>query len=167
MGRQSAGVRTLDRPGPGAYDSGSALAAMDSESRDAVAAGADVLHQAGFFDGRLVGWVDFVERDPATGAWGVCDAKLARTERVTALLQLAAYAHLLSRTSFAVQPQVHLALVSGQRISRRVDELVPVFLTRTERPTTPGSPSSRTFWPSSLPWRAGRSTGCRAVRRRS
>lgn len=52
---QSAGVRTLDRPGPGDYDSVSALAAMDSASRDAVAAGADVLHQAGFFDGRLVG----------------------------------------------------------------------------------------------------------------
>ena len=56
----------------------------------ALASDADVVYQAAFFDGRFHGFADFVVREP-TG-WTIVDTKLARTESVPALLQIAAYA---------------------------------------------------------------------------
>ncbi len=50
----------------------------------------DVVYQAAFFDGEFFGYADFVER--ADDGWLVCDAKLARSAKPRALLQLGAYA---------------------------------------------------------------------------
>ena len=54
----------------------------------------EVVFQATFFDGSFVGFADFIVRLP-DGRYRVQDSKLARSARVTALLQLAAYAEQL------------------------------------------------------------------------
>ncbi len=46
------------------------------------------------FDGRFLGFADFLVRDGER--YQVVDTKLARSEKVTALLQLAAYADALA-----------------------------------------------------------------------
>ena len=66
---------------------------------EAMRGGADVIFQATFFDGRWRGHADFLLRtSEAPSAEGVhryepYDTKLARTEKVSALVQLADYAH--------------------------------------------------------------------------
>ncbi len=62
----------------------------------------EVVYQATFFDGGLVGHADFLERTPA--GWLVSDTKLARTESVPALLQIAAYAAMLGSAGVAHRP---------------------------------------------------------------
>ena len=77
------------------------LTAKREETLAALRGGADVVFQAGFFDGRFSGWADFLVRadddarpagQPAGPVYAVHDTKLARHAKVTALLQLAAYA---------------------------------------------------------------------------
>ncbi|MGW6130176.1 TM0106 family RecB-like putative nuclease [Cellulomonas sp. NPDC055163] len=108
--------------------------------------GADVVHQAGLFDGGLSGWADFVVREGHGDAGGdvaprpghttqytVVDAKLARHARTTALLQLAAYGDLLARAGVPVSPHVHLVLGDRTVTSHRLDELAPVYRERRAR----------------------------------
>jgi uncharacterized protein len=59
-----------------------------------------VIYQAAFRTDDFVGFADFLVRDDA-GAWIVQDTKLARHARVTALMQLAAYAEQLDRLGVA------------------------------------------------------------------
>src|SRR5690606_10264921 len=75
-----------------------ALAEAASRTREAFVSGADVVFQATFHDpgsthpgGRIafLGFADFIVRQP-DGRYLVQDTKLARSARVTALLQLAA-----------------------------------------------------------------------------
>ncbi len=94
--------------------------------------GADVVHQAAFFDGRLVGRADFVVRDD-DGAWSVRDAKLARNAQPTALLQVAAYADQLARAGLPVAREVELVLGDGAVTRHAVTDLVPVYLERRAR----------------------------------
>ena len=56
---------------------------------------APVIYQAAMFDGRFVGFADFLVARTAT-ATGLRDTKLARSVKVEALLQLAAYADTLA-----------------------------------------------------------------------
>lgn len=60
------------------------------------------------FDGRFLGFADFVVREGEH--YLVCDTKLARSAKVTALLQLAAYADSLAATGVPVAPSVRLIL---------------------------------------------------------
>ena len=77
------------------------------------------------FDGRFVGFADFlVRRD---GTYQVSDTKLARSAKVTALLQIAAYADTLAHSGIAVHPDAELVLGNGVVVNYRVDELVPVY----------------------------------------
>src|SRR6185312_3901031 len=80
------GVKHVDRGGL----SWAGLEAKREETLEALRAGADVVFQATFFDGSLVGFADFLMRQP-DGSYAVHDTKLARHARVSALLQLAAY----------------------------------------------------------------------------
>jgi hypothetical protein len=130
-----AGVRTLVRPGIDSYDVRSALEEMDAETGSALSEGADVLYQPGFFDGAFVGWADFLVRETTQTepVWSVRDTKLARSEKVTALLQLAAYAHQLARMDIRAADEVHLVLGTGMTSTWRVDDLVPVLRSRQQR----------------------------------
>ena len=91
----------------------------------------DVIYQAAFFDGEFLGYADFVER--AEDGWVVCDAKLARTAKPKALLQLGAYAHQIQRMHLPLSSTVSLLLGSGERADFSVSDVLPVFLERRER----------------------------------
>ena len=95
-------------------------------------ASADVVYQAAFFDGRLVGRADFVVRED-DGAWSVRDAKLARNAQATALLQVAAYADQLAAAGLPVARQVELVLGDGAVTRHAVADLVPVYRDRRAR----------------------------------
>ena len=58
------------------------------------------------------------------------DTKLARSVKVEALLQLAAYAETLAAAGVPVADEVELVLGDGATVGYRVDELVPVYRPR-------------------------------------
>jgi predicted RecB family nuclease len=71
------------------------LKAADEATRVAFLQRPSVVYQAGFFDSEFHGYADFVEL--AENGWIVCDAKLARSAKPKALLQLGAYVEQLRR----------------------------------------------------------------------
>lgn len=91
----------------------------------------DVVYQPAFFDGELFGLADFVER--TREGWLVADAKLARSAKPRALLQLAAYADQLAALDLPVAPTGALLLGSGQHQEFPLREVLPVFRERRER----------------------------------
>ncbi len=107
------------------------LAAAAEATRRAIAAGAPAVYQAAMFDGRLVGFADFLVRDDEQ--YRVIDTKLARSANVTALLQLAAYADTLAASGVAVAPEAELHLGDGSAARYRVRDLVPVYRSQRAR----------------------------------
>jgi uncharacterized protein len=78
------------------------LAGRVARTLDAMRRGADIVYQATFRDGALLGHADFLRRVPGAsdlGAWHyeVIDTKLARRPRAEHVVQLAFYAALLGR----------------------------------------------------------------------
>ena len=105
-------IETIARPeftAAGLYDA----------HRDTIAAavaGAPVIHQGTFFDGRFLGFCDFLVREDEhgdDGTYTVYDAKLSRRVEVSALLQLAAYADALDAAGVRPAREVHLLLGDG------------------------------------------------------
>ncbi|KSU66737.1 TM0106 family RecB-like putative nuclease [Arthrobacter sp. NIO-1057] len=88
--------------------------------------GADVIFQATFFDGSFIGFADFLVRQ-SDGSWAVWDTKLARHARVSALLQVAAYADQMIAEGISVSSKTTLVLGDGTHSVHRVDEVLPVF----------------------------------------
>jgi predicted RecB family nuclease len=111
--------------------SAAALKAADEATRAAFSQRASVVYQAGFFDAEFHGYADFVEL--AEDGWIVCDAKLARSARPKALLQLGAYVEQLRRMQLPLSTKVSLLLGSGERADFRTDDVLPVFRERRER----------------------------------
>jgi uncharacterized protein len=107
------------------------LIATDDATRVAFHQKATVIYQAGFFDGEFHGYADFVEW--SEGGWIVCDAKLARSAKPKALLQLEAYAEQLRRMQLPLSNNVSLLLGNGERADFRTDDVLPVFRERRER----------------------------------
>lgn len=128
------GVLQVERP---RRTSRGALLAKHDETLAAVAAGADVVFQAGFFDGRFTGWADFLVREGRhTGdrpRYAVVDTKLARHERPTALLQVTGYADQLLAAGVPVTDEVHLVLGDHVTTSHRLRDLLPVYRERRRR----------------------------------
>src|SRR5690606_20132968 len=93
---------------------------------------ARVVFQGAFAAGDFVGFADFLVRDDA-GAWRVQDTKLARTARVTALMQLAAYVDQLDALGVARADEVDLLLGDGTTSTHAVDDLLPLFRVRRAR----------------------------------
>ncbi|MDQ3384707.1 MAG: TM0106 family RecB-like putative nuclease, partial [Actinomycetota bacterium] len=92
------------------------LRAAEAETLAAMRAGADVVFQATFFDGRWRGAADFllkVARPSDLGAWSyeVADTKLARRVKPSALVQLCAYAEQVARLQ-GVWPE-ELVVITG------------------------------------------------------
>lgn len=108
------------------------LAAAVAATREAFASGAPVVFQATFVDDGFVGFADFIVRQP-DGRYLVQDSKLARRARVTALLQLAAYATQLDRLGIPRADTVELLLGDGTTSSHRLEDIEPVYLLRRER----------------------------------
>ncbi|MDA9359836.1 TM0106 family RecB-like putative nuclease [bacterium] len=96
---------------------------------EAMRGGADVIFQATFFDGRWRGHADFLLRtSEAPSAEGVhryepYDTKLARTEKVSALVQLADYAHHLEAIQGSRPERVHIVLGDNRVSSFKMHDL--------------------------------------------
>jgi predicted RecB family nuclease len=101
-------------------------------SETAFAAGAEVVYQAAFFDGRFLGYADFIMRD-AEGRYEVYDTKLARHAKIIALLQLAAYSEQLQRLGIPTGEFVHLVLGDRRTSSHRLRDILPVYRKRRAR----------------------------------
>lgn len=136
---QPGGVARIAEPVP-KTDAG-ALAAAMAETVAALRDGADVVYQGTFFRDGFVGFADFLIRtdqpDPSLAAgsasYEVYDTKLARKAKITALLQLAAYAGQLRALGISVGPSVHLLLGNGITSSHRLRDIEPVFADRLDR----------------------------------
>ncbi len=120
-------VAIIGRP---AYTPAGLAAAADA-TRRAVADRAPVVYQAAMFDGRFVGFADFLVRDGER--YRVVDTKLARSAKVTALLQLAAYADALAASGVPVAPEAELRLGDGTTVWHRVCDLIPVYRSQRAR----------------------------------
>ncbi|GAC1400968.1 MAG: TM0106 family RecB-like putative nuclease [Mycobacterium sp.] len=104
------------------------LTAAAEQTARAVERRAPVIYQAAMFDGRFVGFADFLVYDGTR--YRLRDTKLARSVKVEALLQLAAYADTLAAAGVPVGDEVELVLGDGATATYRVDELLPVYLPR-------------------------------------
>ena len=94
----------------------------------AVRSRSSVIYQAAMFDGRFAGFADFLIL--TDGRYRVADTKLARSAKVEALLQLAAYAHTLASAGVPVAPEAEIMLGDGALARYRLDEIIPVYLQR-------------------------------------
>lgn len=108
------------------------LARAVALTAEALASDAAVVYQASFATDEFVGFADFLIRDE-DGRWIVQDTKLARHARVTALMQLAAYADQLDRLGVARSERVELLLGDGTVSSHAVRDLHPVYALRRAR----------------------------------
>jgi predicted RecB family nuclease len=117
-------VTVIGRP---SYTDSGLRAAADQTMR-AVADLSPVIYQAAMFDGRFVGFADFLILED--GRYRVTDTKLARSAKVEALLQLAAYTDTLADAGVPVAPEAEILLGDGAPARYRLDELIPVYLPR-------------------------------------
>ncbi len=94
-------------------------------------------------DGRFLGFADFLIKTADAGGpvgasatpprYEVYDTKLARHAKVTALLQVAAYADQLERLGVPVGPEVHLLLGDGSTSTHQLRDILPVYRDRRAR----------------------------------
>ena len=110
------------------------LARGRDETCSAMAAGADLIYQAVLFDGRRLGYADFLRRvaQPSDfGEWGyeVWDAKLARHATAAAVLQLCMYSHMVGELQGRPPESMHLALggVAQQKVSFRFADFAAYY----------------------------------------
>ena len=110
------------------------LDAAASATAEQARAGADVIYQATFFDGRWLGLADFlvrVDRPSALGGWSyeVVDTKLARHVKASALLQMCSYVDQLSRLQGLEPELMHVALGGSARTveSHRVADYMAYY----------------------------------------
>ncbi|MFE5339215.1 TM0106 family RecB-like putative nuclease [Isoptericola sp. NPDC056578] len=150
FGRSDGGPGGVVEVGPPARLTREGLEAAHGATLAAIEAGADVVAQATFFDGEFHGRADFLVRDPlgdldvgpgrpgehaaaALPRYAVLETKLARRAKVTALLQLAAYADQLAAAHVDPTDTVHLVLGTRVTSSHRLAELLPVLQQRRAR----------------------------------
>ena len=136
------GVVEIPRPESMA---GAALAEVASETQQALAGRAEVVFQATFYvapqpvagwaaEQLEVGFVGFADFLRLRGdAYEVQDTKLARRAKVTALMQLAAYAEQLERIGIPVTPEAVLILGDGAQSRHKLSDIAPVFRARRAR----------------------------------
>ncbi|MHA7985885.1 TM0106 family RecB-like putative nuclease [Rathayibacter sp. CAU 1779] len=146
------GVARFERP---EHPDAEGLAAAAAATAAAFRAGAPVVYQGVFFDPvhepeqvpgadsgaggaesgppvAFVGYADFIVREP-DGRYTVEDTKLARRAKVTALLQVAAYALQLERIGIEPSPEVRLLLGDGSVSTHRLADILPVYRKRIAR----------------------------------
>jgi len=97
------------------------------ETAEAMRARADIISQATFIDGRWRGRADIlrrVERETRLGSWGYepLDAKLARSEKPTYVLQLCFYAQGIGAIQGSPPEHMHVLLGPGEERALRYNE---------------------------------------------
>ena len=93
---------------------------------------APAVYQAAFFDGRFLGYADFIIRN-LDGLYEVYDTKLARHAKITALLQLAAYGEQLQKLGIPTAARVCLILGDDSVSEHRLADILPVYRRRRTR----------------------------------
>jgi len=93
-------------------------------TEEAMRAGAEIIYQATFVQGAWRGRADFLERidqPTALGTWGyeALDAKLARAEKPTYVLQLCFYTEAIAAIQRATPEAMHVLLGIGERRTLR------------------------------------------------
>lgn len=126
-------VLVIERPAP----THEGLTAARDATFDAMRAGVPVIAQGCLYDGGFMGFADFLVRrpqwTPEHPAYAVHDTKLARHAKVTALLQLAAYADQLRAGGIDPGDDVTLVLGDRSRPTFPTAELEAVFRLRRRR----------------------------------
>src|SRR5207249_6274462 len=89
------------------------------QTLEAMRSGADVIYQAALFDGRWLGYADFLERVGPL-SYEAVDTKLARSAKAAALLQTSLYSELLTGMQGREPECMHLVLGDGTRQSFRI-----------------------------------------------
>ena len=97
------------------------------DTLDAMRRGDDVVFQATLFDGRWLGYADFllkVDRPSVLGPWSyeVADTKLARAVKGGAVLQVCVYSDLLAAGQGAEPERIHVVTGDGTTHSLRLDD---------------------------------------------
>jgi uncharacterized protein len=112
-----------------------ALRAAEAEVLSAMRGGVGLIYQATLFDGRWLGFADFllrVERpSPVLGAWSyeVADTKLARTVKGSALLQVCVYSERLAALQGVAPEDVHVVTGDGTTHTMRLDDYAAFYRT--------------------------------------
>ncbi len=116
---------------------GDRLRRQATETIDAMASGVDVVFQATFFDGRWLGYADFLMRVSSPerpSVWGpyhyeVADTKLARHVKAGAVLQICSYVDQLERIQ-KVRPREMRVVLGGsahETATLRVDDYMAYY----------------------------------------
>src|SRR5438132_711053 len=102
------------------------------QTAEAMRAGAEIISQATFVDGRWRGRADFlvkIERTTRLGAWGYepLDAKLARAEKPTYVLQLCFYSAGVAAIQGVAAEGTHVLLGIGEQRALRYADLAAYY----------------------------------------
>ena len=116
---------------------GDRLRRQAAETIEAMASGVDVVFQATFFDGRWLGYADFLLRKDAAerpSVWGpyhyeVADTKLARHVKAGAVLQICSYVEQLTAIQGVQPEEMHVVLGGSARETAqlRVDDYMAYY----------------------------------------
>ena len=106
--------------------------AAAARTAQAMRDGAEVITQATFVDGRWRGRADFllkVDRQTKLGAWGYepLDAKLARAEKPTYVLQLCFYSDGIAAVQGSPPEHMHVLLGVGEQRALRYDDFAAYY----------------------------------------
>ena len=99
---------------------------------EALRSGADLISQATFLDGDLVGHADFLRKVPRPSALGdysyeVIDTKLGRSPKASYVLQLAFYGDLLARVQQLDPHAMHVVLGTREQVTFTCSEYSRYF----------------------------------------
>jgi predicted RecB family nuclease len=102
------------------------------QTAEAMRAGAEVISQATFVLGQWRGRADFllrIERSTRLGTWGyeALDAKLARAEKPTYVLQLAFYSDGIAAIQGVAPERMHVLLGIGEQRALRYDDFAAYY----------------------------------------
>src|SRR5256886_11976014 len=102
------------------------------QTAEAMRAGAEIISQATFVDGRWRGRADFlvkINRTTRLGAWGYepLDAKLARAEKPTYVLQLCFYSAGVAAIQGVAPERMHVLLGIGEQRALRYADFPPYY----------------------------------------
>jgi uncharacterized protein len=124
-------------------DQGARIRAQAESTLAAMRDGVDVVYQATFFDGRWLGYADFLLRveDPQhPSPWGdyhyeVADTKLARHVKAGAVLQMCSYVEQLERLQGVPPARMHVVLGGSahETASLRVDDYMAYYRAARQR----------------------------------
>ncbi len=123
-------VVEIARPEPRTPDG---YRAAEAATLEAMRAGAGAIYQATLFDGRWIGYADFLVRverpSPSLGAWSyeVADTKLARSVKAAAILQVCSYSARLAELQGLIPGSVHVVTGEGASHALALDDFDAYF----------------------------------------